>query len=38
MIVTLMALSTVALTACGSAQVQTESYGYGGVYTQLGRD
>jgi hypothetical protein len=37
-IIVIMALGVVALCACGSARLQTESYGYGSVYTQYGRD
>jgi hypothetical protein len=37
-IAVMMAFGTVALCGCGSAQVKTESYGYGSVYSQYGRD
>jgi hypothetical protein len=34
----LLLLGVVTLTACGSAQLRTQSYGYDGAYYQLGRD
>jgi len=33
-----LARSLLALAACGSAQGQSLSYGYGGTYTEFGRD